>query len=463
MIYFSVHGHFYQPPRDDPASGEIPREHGAEPYANFNEKINAECYAPNARERNYERISFDFGPTLLSWMKGFSPTLHRQLAAADRASRRRFGSGGAMAQSYHHTILPLANRAEKELEIAWGLADFELRFGRKARGLWLPECATDRATLEVAAQQGLEYTILAPWQAARRGLDPTVPYWVELAGGRRMAVFFFARNLSGKLSFDPKLTLDADAFARFHLRPAAEWLERHGDPRLLLLATDGELYGHHQPGREMFLKRLLRRSAKTAGFTVTHPGQFLDLHPPTRSIELAEPSSWSCHHGVARWETVCPCTPEARWKAPLRQAFDRLAVDLDAAYTEAARVWTDDPRALLLASIDVVLGKRPLAKLAAEHTRRALSKAELEQLADLLFAQRLRHRMFSSCGWFWSELDRIEPQNCLKAAAAAVAKTKQVTGLDPAPWLAEELAKIKSETTGKTAESFVREEWGRLA
>lgn len=468
MTGLAVHGHFYQPPRDDPASGEIPPEHGAEPFGNFNQKITAECYRPNAEAGNYELLSFDFGPTLLSWMAAAEPAVHRKVVAADKASVRNAGvggagAGGALAQSYHHTILPLATRAEKELEIAWGIADFERRFGRKPRGLWLPETAADRETLSVAAEQGIELTVLAPWQAKTQTLDPTRPYWVELPEGRRLAVFFFVRSLSGRVSFDPSVTTNADRFAQEQLKPLLARLGPEAADRLLLIATDGELYGHHQKGRHLFLKRLLRGAAERAGFEVTNLARFLDAHPPRQAIDLVEPSSWSCHHGVARWADLCHCTPEAHWKAPLRRALNTLAGDLDRAYQAAAAELVTDPRGLLLASIDLALGRRSLAKLAASFASRALKRAELARLADLLEAQRLRHRMFSSCGWFWDELDRIEPKNCLKAAAAAVARTARATGSDPAPWLEGELAKIRSARTGLTASEVVREEREKLA
>ncbi len=463
MTYLAVHGHFYQPPRDDPASGEIPPEHGAEPFANFNEKITAECYRPNAEAGNYGLLSFDFGPTLLSWMAAAAPDVHRKLVAADKAAARRCGAGGALAQSYHHTILPLATRAEKELEIAWGIADFERRFGRRPRGLWLPETAADRETLAVAAAQGIDFTVLAPWQARTQTLDPTRPYWVELPEGRRLAVFFFVRSLSARVSFDPSATLDADRFAQEHLKPLQPRLEPRSDERLLLIATDGELYGHHQPGRHLFLRRLLKSSARRAGFEVTNLARFLDAHPPEDAIDIVEPSSWSCHHGVARWKELCHCTPHAHWKAPLRHVLNALAGDLDRAYEEAAAELVEDPRGLLLASIDLALGRRSLARLTAASARRPLKRAEVARLGDLLEAQRLRHRMFSSCGWFWDELDRIEPKNCLKAAAAAVFRTTRATGEDPSPWLLDQLSVIKSSRTGLTADQVVREEIAKLA
>ncbi len=463
MSYLVVHGHFYQPPREDPASGLIPQEYGAEPFSNFNEKINAECYRPNAELGNFERLSFDLGPTLARWLKAMAPEVHRRIVASDKKIARRFGSGGGMAQSYHHSILPLATPEEKELEIAWGLADFAQRFGRRSRGLWLPETAVDLATLDEAARQGIELVVLAPWQARDPDLDPSQPYWVELPSGRRIAAFFFAKHLSGRLSFDARTSGNAESFARDHLAPLNRHFRRAGRGNgLVLIATDGELYGHHQAGREEFLKALLHQTAATAGFVITHLDRYLDHFPPRQSVELVAPSAWSCYHGVDRWARECPCTPGASWKAPLRELFGRLATALDAAFGEAASQWVDNPRGLLLDSVALLTGKRSLGRLLAEHASGKPTTTDRERLGDLLFAQRLRYRMFASCAWFWSELDRIEPHNAIRAAVAASFLTQRATGSDPAPWLLDELATVHSARSSYTAAVTARDELAKL-
>jgi hypothetical protein len=452
----AVHAHFYQPPRDEPATGEIPEEPGAAPFANWNERITAECYRPNAELGNFERLSFDLGPTLATWMAQEAPDVLERIVGADRASVGRQGHGNALAQPYHHTILPLATRWEKQLQVAWGIAEFEHRFGRRPRGMWLPETAADVETLEVLAAAGIDFTILAPWQA--HGLsDPTVPYWVELPSGRRIAAFFFVASVSGRLAFDPRSSLDADSFTRAHLVPIARRLEEgeegEEEPgRLILLATDGELYGHHQAKREFFLARLLDGVAEVAGLQVTTPARLLAEHPPRRAIELRSPGSWSCHHGVDRWARECPCSPGATWKAPLRQALADLARDLDRAYEEGAGELVGDPRRLLAGYVKVVLGTATLADLVAEQGLAPPPPARHEALATLLAAQWLRHRMFASCGFFWSEFDRLEPRNNLAAAAVAQALVRRATGRDPAPWLPAALRAIAGEHTGATGE-----------
>lgn len=430
-LALALHGHFYQPPRDDPAAGEIPREEDAAPYHDWNERIAAECYRPNAELGNFRGLSFDVGPTLLDWLERHEPDVHRRIVTADGEAQRRYGAGNALAQAYHHTILPLATRREKEAEVAWGIADFRHRFGRAPRGLWLPETATDLETLEVLAEAGIELTVLAPWQAANgRAVDPGRPCWVELSAGRRMAVFFFHRELSALLSFDPQATADADAFAARLVRESG--LGEAGDEkdRLLLLASDGELYGHHQEFRDLFLKRLLRRSAAAVGLeAMPSLAAWLDRHPPRRSTGLEVPTSWSCHHGVNRWRDVCPCTPQATWKKPFRAGLVTLAAELDRAFLQATEPLVHDPFALTRRWIEVLLGRESPRDLMASEARRTLTDEEVDRLSTLLEAQRLRLRMFSSCGWYHADFDRLEPANNLAAARHAVELTRRATGV----------------------------------
>jgi alpha-amylase/alpha-mannosidase (GH57 family) len=323
-----VHGHFYQPPREDPLTGLIPSESGASPYQNWNERIHAECYRPNAELGNFERISFNIGPTLYSWMQNYDRETCRLIVAQDRSNLRRFGVGNAIAQAYNHTILPLASRADKITQIAWGIADFEHRFGRKPQGMWLPETAIDLETLTILVEHGIEFTILAPWQADCDHLDPTEPYRVALPGGKSITVFFYHRELSTAVSFNPALTTNADAFAQNEIsnRYWAEKIER-GEPQILLIASDGELYGHHQQFRDRFLAHLVNGASSHLGIDLTYPALWLKTHPPRRMISLREKTSWSCHHGVLRWMGECGCTPgDGRWKAYLRQSLNRLAV-----------------------------------------------------------------------------------------------------------------------------------------
>nr|HRC86919.1 DUF3536 domain-containing protein [Thermoanaerobaculia bacterium] len=396
-----VHAHFYQPLRDDPVNGQIPPEFGAEPFSNWNQRIAAECYRPNAELGNFEHVSFDLGPTLASWLERNLPKVHRSICEAERKRYRERGFGGGLAQAYHHTILPLASRREKELQVAWGIADFEHRFGHRPRGLWLPETAVDTETLEVLAEQGIEFTVLAPWQAARFEHHPFEPRWAELPSGRRIALFFYHGPLSGRLSFDPGLSINADAFTRHFLQPLG-WQaarRRHSRP-LILVATDGELYGHHQKHREHFLAYLLRHAAPQAGFAVTTLERYLDEHPPGHTVSLREPSSWSCWHGVARWQSDCPCTAESGWKSGFRDLLSRLAARLDELYQEHSQRWLGDGDRLLERSVELSRPGKKLGALVTEIADRRLAPARLGRLRKLLEAQWLRHRMFTSCAWF---------------------------------------------------------------
>jgi len=454
MKALAIHGHFYQPPREDPATGEIPPEPSAAPFDHWNQRITAECYRPNAELGNFDRLSFNLGPTLATWMEKDEPEVLRRIVAGDRVSRERWGEGGALAQPFHHTILPLATRREKELEVAWGIADFVHRFGHKPRGLWLPETAVDTETLAVVAEAGIELVILAPWQARRAGggeLDPSRPAWVKLPGGRRIAVFLYRGEPSARLSFDPQATSDADRFAGELAAMIGRHPEGPEEGRLLLLATDGELYGHHQKFRDLFLARLLGHSAEAVGFAVPPLAHFLDLHPPRQDGELIEPTAWSCHHGIDRWSRSCGCTPEGAWKTPLRRALCRLAADLDTLYERTAGPLVGDPWALARSSAQVILGQRPMADLLRQEARQPLDEAQIDKLGLLLTAQWQRHRMFASCAWFWNDFDRLEPRHNLAAAALAADYARRATGEDVTAAILPDLALVISARTGVTA------------
>ena len=414
----AVHGHFYQPSRLDPWTGRVPQEPGAAPFHDWNARVDAECYRPNATRSNLRRISWDLGPTLASWMATEAPpTLAGFVAAA--------AEGNAMAQAFHHTILPLASAADRRTEIRWGLREFELRFGRPAAGLWLPETAVDMPTLRIVAAEGVRYTILAPWQAAETGLDSRRPYRVDLGDGASILVVFYDAGLSAAVSFEPEATSDADRFARERVAVRLSGAPADTSP-LAVIATDGELYGHHQQFRDLFLQRLLTPDPVTAerrGFDVVSLTDAIAESPGTAhpTVRIAERTSWSCHHGVARWSAECPDAIDGRWKGPLRAALERLAAAIDAAsepwfahIAGAPDLWT-----LRDAYVDVVVGavtaeafaEGRLAGIGAEDRARALS---------LLEAQRWRLAMFASDAWFWDDPIRPETKQVLRSAARAV-------------------------------------------
>ena len=453
MQYLSIHAHFYQPPREDPLNGIIPRESGAAPYANWNERIHNECYRPNAELRNFERISFNIGPTLFAWMQSYDPQTARSIIEQDKANVRRNGVGNALAQAYNHTILPLATRRDKEVQIAWGIADFRHRFGRNPQGMWLPETAVDLETLETLAQAGIRFTILAPWQSESELSGASEPGQVSLPGDRQITVFFYQRDLSTRISFDPAATVDADRFARELILQYAHAGSRDGDhPRLLLLASDGELYGHHQSLRERFLARLVDGATQSLGIEKTYPGLWLAQYPPEIMVEIREGTSWSCHHGVQRWTGACTCHPgHAGWKEPLRLAFNHLAEGLDQAYEETTRGYIPDPQLLLKRYVHVLLGELTAESLVCTMAGQVPKSEAMHRIQLALEMQRERQRMFTSCGWFYDDFDRIEACNNLAYAAQAVHLAELVSGDNLERRAARDLSAAVSERSGRSA------------
>jgi len=445
---FCIHGHFYQPPREDPLTGVIPIETGAAPYSNWNERIHAECYVPNAELGNFARISYNVGPTLMNWMAGKDPVTYARIIAQDRENYDRHGVGNAMAQSYNHTILPLANRLGKITQIRWGIADFQFRFGHRPHGMWLPETAIDTETLTILVDEGIEYTVLAPWQAVEYHGDSSLPCWVDLPGKRRIVVFFYNQDLSTRVSFDPGATSNADKFLTDTLVPRYKSKSEVDGPQLYLLASDGELYGHHQKFRDKFLDYLLDGAVNSYGIELTYPGLWLKEHPPTQTVKICENTSWSCHHGVTRWMGDCDCTPGSKWKAPLRKGLSQLAGLLDNIYFNAMSSFVCDPWDLRHQYIHVILGQISVADFVQTAVGRSLAEADLEQISLLLAAQYERQRMFTSCGWFFDEFDRIEPRNNVAYAAQAVWLTFKATGIDLTGQAQEFLKNVKSSRTG---------------
>jgi hypothetical protein len=449
-----IHAHFYQPPREDPLTGIIPREAGASPFPNWNERIHAECYRPNAELHNFEHISFNIGPTLFDWMAKYDPVTARNIVEQDQLNVRRFGVGNAIAQAYNHTILPLASYRDKSTQVAWGITDFKHRFGRRPQGLWLPETAVDMETLEVLSEQGIEFTILAPWQAQSEDIDVTEPYLVTLANGRQLTLFFYQRELSTRVSFDSAATINADSFAEFTLQPLFlnEKLQV-GEPQFLMVASDGELYGHHQYLRDRFLARLVDGASHSLGMQSTFPALWLKSNPARRTIKIHEYTSWSCHHGVKRWMGTCGCTPwDGSWKARLRYAFEHLAEEIDRLYEDVAKPLVKDPWELRNRYIQVVLGEVTLPGLIAGMTEKTMTSQQVRRIHLMLEAQRERQRIFTSCGWFYDDFDRIEPKNNVAYAAQAVRLARLATGVDLEPAMVTDLHPVVSRRTGLRAD-----------
>jgi hypothetical protein len=419
------------------------------PYDNFSEKATADCYSPNAESGNFERISFDVASTLASFLQREHGTIYGRIVEADRLTRERYGVGNALAHPYFHTILPLASARDKRTQIIWGLIDFVSRFGHQAEGMWLAETAVDLETLAILAEQGVRYTVLAPWQAAAP-VDPTEPYLVRLPGGRDIAVFFFNGHLSSAVSFEERATINAESFAREDLpRQLKLDKEQRGEDQLIIVATDGELYGHHKPFRDQFLTYLTRKAAPARGFEVTSLGRYLISHPPTRTVEISTPSAWSCQHGVNRWSAGCPCTDGATaWKPELRAALQRLSERLDDIFEQHAAATLLDPWTMR----DTYIALRGERAATSDHQARNGAECNAptqthsldRKMRQLLEAQYYGQGMFTSCGWFFEDLDRIEPRIDIAFARKAISLVWQATGVDLQHVFLADLAKAKS-------------------
>ncbi len=451
---FNIHAHFYQPSRVDLLTGLIPDEPGAHPYLNWNEKIFAECYRPNAELGNFSKIGFNIGPTLAAWLRKFHPDTLQQIVRADRDNVNKYGFGNAIAQPYHHTILPLANRRDKQTQIRWGIHDFERTFGRKPQGMWLPETAVDLETLDLLTENGIQFTILAPWQADIHEVDPRRAYQVILGGHKSIKVVFYHSGLSSRISFDPGATENADEFIRAYVKP--EFLPNEGN-QWLTIASDGELYGHHQPFRDKFLTYLLNGSLSIQALDYSFPAMQIQRQTTFPIIQIKENTSWSCHHGVKRWHGVCGCTPNSEWKKHLREALERLENNLDRIFERHCVSLHIDPWQARDAYEDVFSGDICFEEWIKPQSKLELSKSDLDVLRRLFEAQLDGQRMFTSCGWFFEDLDRIEPKNNLAYAAHASWLVKKATSVDISVEIMPYLERAKSWRSGLTAaEIFTR-------
>jgi alpha-amylase/alpha-mannosidase (GH57 family) len=441
-----IHGHFYQPPRENPWLEAVEVQDSAAPDHDWNERITAECYAPNTAARrvdnanrildivdNFERISFNVGPTLFAWLEREAPAVARAIVNADRASVvARGGHGNALAQVYNHQIMPLASRADKVTQVRWGLLDFQRRFGRDAEGMWLPETAVDDETLEVLAEAGVKFTILAPSQALRvrelgteaweevgAAIDPSRPYLWRGPGGLSLALFFYDGPISRAIAFENLLERGEKVVARLRagFSDARDWSQ------LVHCATDGESYGHHSRFGEMALAAALDLLADDASVELTNYGAFLAAHPPTHEAQIQQGTSWSCAHGVERWRSDCGCKVRGdwhqRWRGPLREALDWLRDLVDVFYATRAAAYLRDPWAARDDYVQIVLDRTPAQREAflAAHRRGPLDDAARVEVWKLLELQRNRMLMYTSCGWFFDEISGLEPAQILRYAA----------------------------------------------
>jgi hypothetical protein len=443
--HLCIHGHFYQPPREDPFTGHIPREPSAAPYNNWNERITAECYGPNARRGNFEQISFNLGGTLARWLDEQAHETYERIVRAEQAHRQAHGVGNGLAQPVHHTILPLARRRDKICQVRWGIASFEHRFGHRPEGLWLPEMGVDYETLAILAAEGIRYTILSDEQVYGDLEASGGPYRVVLPNGEEIAVFVRDRHLSNALSFG----MPDSAYVDEWLQERVAWrCKRDG---LHLVATDGETFGHHHRQGVEVLSHILAAGDKH-GYELTTLGLYLRQLPPRVEIKVIENSAWSCAHGLDRWVVGCDCTPgDSRWKGALRRALDNLACDLDRIYVCEAQQVGFEPWSLRDDYIAVVLGQVSGEAFLTGNGLGHLMSEERQRLLWLLEAQFHRQRTYISCTFFFDDLDRYEPRYAIANGVRALALTRYATGDDLSHGFRRDLSVAKSTRTGLTA------------
>ena len=463
--FICIHGHFYQPPRENAWLEEIEVQDSAAPYHDWNERVSAESYAPNSASRilddrdrivdivnNYASISFDAGPTLLSWMERASPEVYRAILEADKASRTRFrGHGGAMAQAYNHMIMPLAMSRDKRTQVIWGIRDFESRFGRMPEGMWLPETAVDLESLDIMAEHGILFTVLAPHQASETrplaggewrdasggNVDSKKPYLCRLPSGRTIALFFYDGPISHDIAFG-NLLRNGELFAK---RLVSGFSAEGGRPELVHIATDGETYGHHHRFGDMALAYALRYLEENGLAEISVYGAYLERFPPADEVKIVERTSWSCAHGIERWQSDCACNSGAHpgwnqeWRAPLRKAMDWLGAKAAGIFESGLGSYTPDPWAARDDYIRVVLDRSPESVEAffARHIELGLSPQDKIKVLKLLEMERHAMLIFTSDGWFFDDISNVETVQVIQYAARVMQLACDIAGIDLEP------------------------------
>lgn len=494
--FLTIHGHFYQPPRENPWLEAIELQDSALPFHDWNERICKECYNPNSVSRivdnknqildivnNYQYMSFNFGPTLLSWMEEFAPLTYERIIKADIDSiSEHSGHGNALAQVYNHMIMPLANAHDKETQVKWGIRDFEYRFGRKPEGIWLAETAVDDATLKVLVDNGIKFTILSPYQALKirktgdkewqdvswGNIDPARSYKYTLKGNSKksIALFFYDGAISKSVAFD-ELLKDGNRFIK-RLKEGVS--ETRNYPQLVNIATDGESYGHHTKFGDMALSYVLKIKAEDEGFKITNYAEYLDKYESDYEVDIKQASSWSCFHGVGRWKEDCGCSTgghpgwNQKWREPLRNALDYLRDELAKVFeAEGPKYFNDNPWAIRNKYIDVILDRNyvTIRKFQKENFKPDLTEEQKVKGMELLEIQRQAMLMYTSCGWFFSEISGIETVQIMKYAARAMQLVARFTNEDFETHFKDILSQAKSNIaefgTGKDIyERFVK-------
>lgn len=448
QLALCVHAHFCQPPRENPFTGAVSLEPGAEPFDNHIARVHGECYKPNADLGNFGMISFDFCPALANCIETAFPATHQQIVDSAQHYERAFGVGNALAQPYYHCILPLQPYRDKVTQIAWGIADFRHRFGYRPQGMWLPEMAVDLETLVALEEQGITYTLLSPDQVRWPNgdwVDAGSAFYVRLPRNHRITVFLRNAQMSNRLSFDPNLAEDARAYA--------DWCHSvvSSGPGLHIIATEGETFGHHHQNRQYLLASLLRSEASRVGFGITTPGAYLRSHAARDEVMVQENTTWTCAHGTSRWTIGCACTPgDQAWKARLHTAMDRLAGGINALYQAECRGIIDNPWALRDSYVNVLLGRIDTASLLQQFASHAIPTQATLCLSRLLDAQRYCLAMYTSHGWHFEDLNRFETRSNIGYAAMAIEQVKRATQVDLAPDFRDDLSTVKSWITDET-------------
>lgn len=483
-VCLCIHGHFYQPPRENPAIGEIERQPSAAPFHDWNERIHYECYMPNAMARvldkngkiinivnNYESMSFNFGPTLFSWMAAKHPDTYEAILKADRKSREHHkGHGNAMAQVYNHIIMPLANARDKNTQVRWGIRDFEYRFQRKPEGMWLSEAACNEETLEALMENGIKFTVLAPQQAAKirplkggdwkdvskGSIDPRHAYrYLSKKGTKKfIEIFFYDGPVANDLGFG-NLAYDAKALADRIEQARGGISSEHA--ALIHISTDGETFGHHKAFGDRTLAYLLSVEAKNRNLRVVNYAEFLVENPPEWEVQIhlgenGKGSSWSCVHGVKRWAENCGCRTggpaewNQEWRKPLREALDWLRDEMAQRYESGASVYFKDVWKAREDYIDILLEglEKKQKDFFQRHSIKQLKKDE--QIASLkwLECQRYALFMYTSCGWFFDELSGLEASQVLFYALQAIALCREVSGVNLESGFLDRMSHAKS-------------------
>lgn len=464
--YLTIHGHFYQPPRENPWLESIELQDSALPFHDWNARIASECYTPNSVSRivnsknqvidivnNYELISFNMGPTLLSWLEVYAPKTYERIIKSDQNSAEKYsGHGNALAQVYNHMIMPLSNERDKYTQTVWGIKDFQHRFGRKPEGIWLAETAVDYETLKVLADCDIKFTVLSPYQSQRvrplnadenswhdvswGNIDPGQAYRCFLRDGtdRYVDLFFYDGSISKSVAFD-SLLRNGDAFIG-RMKDGVSYSRNYD--QLVNIATDGESYGHHTMLGNMALSYALKKKLDQSGLILTNYGEFLEKYPPTMEVEIKPVSSWSCYHGVGRWNDDCGCSTGAapgwnqKWRKPLRKALDWLRDELTVIYEKNAGKYLRDPWKTRNRYIDVILdrNKSTIEAFCAHEASKKLNQSEMVSVIKLLEMQRHAMLMYTSCGWFFADISGIETVQILKYAARAMQIAEEFQEID---------------------------------